>query len=581
MFKKIAIIGVACILLGANLPLLIVHGHGITTAATSEDLLSVTLHVTPDSIVYEGDIINCTITGNPPVKYWQINGQTHHTSFSGTDPVLFNPEATPLNDTYVNLTVTVENGSNSASDTVRIQLKRLFFGDIQFHSTISDGYNKPETMYTNAIKDNYLDFVCLTDHGEMINQRDLAPPQPVWMRIRTFVQVLLYKYLGRDEWKLLKENVQRFNNPGHFTTFLGFEYSSGPWLPGGSPFSPYNHQDVCHICFIYRDLYEDAQKYSAWDQYTFDDIFAAMNAEWEKGHLNIGFPHHPLMQATWYGAYTVNWTFLANMIKNTSARDRVLRGAEVYSRWGQAIGKYSSIPIEWPYAPLYIRDKPEFWVENGLWEWSKDARKNQRFVMEASSDTHGIDRPGSAATKNERISKVNPSGIVAAYATHNTRGEIWDALNNCSIYGLQTLKIRANVRFDGQMALGRWINCTAPLKIQITAQSAFLGLDSGGRAMCPNGYNPSELSYPIQDIWLIKKDTARGQPWCKVIGAVHPNTSLAVVEFQDSDVHPNDFYYVVIRQKGEHLGGTDTIPTNETNNEYMAFLGPVFIDNVT
>jgi hypothetical protein len=581
MFRKIAIIGVLCILLGAMTPLTIVNSHRITTVATNDDPLSVTLHVIPGTMVYEGDIVNCTITGNPQVKYWQINGQNHHTLFSGDDPVLFDPEPTPLNDTYVNLTVTVVNGSSSASDTVQIQLKRLFFGDIHFHSSISDGYNKPETMYKNAITDNYLDFVCMTDHGELINQQDITPPQPIWMWLRSFVQVLKYKFLGQDEWKMEKDNVRRFNNPGNFTTFLGFEYSSGPFFPGGSPFSPNNHQDECHICFLYRDLYEDAQKYSAWNQLTFDDIFAAMNAEWEKGHLNIGFPHHPIMQIKRWGAYTVNWTFLANMIKNTSARDRVLRGAEMYSRWGLAIGKYSGTPIEWPYAPLYIRDRPEFWVENALWEWSKDARKNQRFVLEASSDTHGIDRPGSASTKNERLTSGNPSGIVAAYATHNTRGEIWDALNNCSIYGLQTLKIRANVRFDGQMALGRWINCTAPLKIQITAQSTFPGLDSSGRAMCPNGYNASELSYPIQDIWLIKKDADRGQPWCKVIGAVHPNTSLAVVEFQDPEVHPNDFYYVAIRQKGEHIGESDTLNSTGTNDEYMAFLGPVFIDRVT
>jgi hypothetical protein len=148
------------------------------------------------------------------------------------------------------------------------------------------------------------------------------------------------------------------------------------------------------------------------------------------------------------------------------------------------------------------------------------------------------------------------------------------------MYGLQTLKIRANVRFNGQMALGRWINCSAsaPLKIQVTALSTFPGLDSSGRAMCPNGYNASELSYPIQDIWLVKKDTGRGQPWCHVIRAAHPNSSLAFVEFQDQDVHPNDFYYVVIRQKGEHL------PSDQPqigNDEYLAFIGPVFIDSVT
>jgi hypothetical protein len=96
--------------------------------------------------------------------------------------------------------------------------------------------------------------------------------------------------------------------------------------------------------------------------------------------------------------------------------------------------------------------------------------------------------------------------------------------------------------------------------------------------MCPNGYNTSELSHPIQDVMLVKKDASRGQPWCKIIGTAHVNSSLAVVQFQDSDVHPNDFYFVVIRQHGEHL------PVDEPlggNDEYLAFLGPVFIETVT
>jgi hypothetical protein len=553
----------------------------MTIVGAQDDSLSVTFHVTPGSTLFEGDRVNCSIAGNPTIKYWQINGQSHHTLFFGNDPVLFDPEPTPLNDTYVNLSVTIENGTRSASATVQIQLKRLFFGDIQFHTTISDGHNPPETMYQNAIKDNYLDFVGLTDHAELINQIDLTPPQTLREWLHSLLQVLEYKLLGMDEWAMEKEYVRGFYDPGHFTTFLGFEWSSGPFFPGGTPWSPNNHQDVCHICFTYRDVYDDAQKYSAWDKHTFDDIFSAMNTEWQKGHFNIGFPHHPLMQIRWWGGYTVNWSFLANNIQNTSARNQVLRGVEVYSLWGQAIGKYSGIPIEWHYEPFNMRDKPEFWVENGLWEWSKDARKDQRFVLEAASDTHVVDRPGSASSggkQNFAQSLQNPSGIDAVYATHNTRGELWDAMNNCSMYGLQILKLRANVRFNGQMALGKWINCTSPLNIQVTAFSTFPGLDSSGRAMCPNGYNASELSFPIQDVWLVKKDTDRGQPWCKVIGIAHPNSSLAVVNFQDPDVHPNDFYYVVIRQQGEHL------PANEPqsgNDEYLAFLGPVFIDSVT
>ena len=463
-----------------------------------------------------------------------------------------------------------------------MKIKRLFFGDIHFHSRISDGYHKIDTLYQNAIKDNYLDFVCLTDHAEIINGLDHTPHQPLWMRAQSLVQFFLYKVFGRDEWQIIKNKANEYYNPGSFTTFLGFEYSAGPWYPGGWPWSPNGHEDISHINFYYRDVYPDAPEFSGWEKHTFNDIFQAMSDEWDKGHMNVGFPHHPLMKMGIGGSCSVNWTFLANDIINTVSRDKVLRGVETYSKWGIAIGKYSGIPLLWPYYASSCDDYPEYWVENGLWEWSENERKNQRFVLMASSDNHAVDRPGSASMQS-RISKKhpNPSGIVAAYSVHNTRGEIWDALNSCSIYGSQLLKIRANVRFDGQMASGRWINCTSPLKIQVTAQSTFPGSDRSGRRMCPHDYSPDELDYPIIDIWLVKKDKARGQPWCKVVGHASPNTNLAVVHFEDSDVQPNDFYYVAVRQKGELLGEEHVNDKQDyTRDEYMALFGPVFINKV-
>jgi hypothetical protein len=307
-----------------------------------------------------------------------------------------------------------------------------------------------------------------------------------------------------------------------------------------------------------------------------------MAKEWDKGHLNIGFPHHPIgirnakknlgIKIMLY--YTTNWSFLAREIKNTNERDKILRGAEVYSRWGTAIGQFSNIPLTWPYPPTVMYDDRDCWVENSMWEWSESPyTKGQKFTLIAGSDTHRINRPGSAdLPKEEDYIHPNPAGIMGAFAIHNTREEIWDAMNDCDIYGSQLLKIRANVRFDGQMAYGRWINCSSPLNITITVQSTFSGLDSSGKNMCPHGYSSIELDHPIQDIWLIKKDRDKGRPWCKVINHLSPNSELVVVNFTDYDVQPNDFYYVALRQKGEEL--------KPGQNEYMTYLGPVFINNV-
>jgi len=547
---------------------------------TNSNAPTIKINLEPRTTIYEGDIINCTITGDSIQKYWTINNQAKHTTFYENNPLIFDPEPTPLDANYVNLTVYVENEHGRDSDTVEIIIKRIYFGDIHFHSWYSDGKYSADAMYQNAIKDNYLDFVCLTDHAEIINDFDKTSPNP----IRDRIQYLLNKLVKRSEWDLIKNKAIKYYNPGVFTTFLGFEWSASPEYPGGYLDSPYGHEDVSHVNFYYREIYSDAPEYSAWDKHTYDDVFQAMADEWDKEHLSLGFPHHPLVD-NGMETNTVNWTCLADEMVNTTARDKILRGAETYSCWGTALGKFSDIPIAWPYLEKNLHDQTDAWVENGLWKWSENSRKGRSFALMASSDIHFQSRPGSA--RPSRFYNIfsfhpdNPSGLVAAYAVHNTREEIWDAMYDCDMYGTQLLKNRVNVRYDGQMTNGNWINCSSPLKIQITAQSTFPGEDCSGRSMKPHGYSDEELDYPIQDIWLIKKDSDRGRPWCKIIGHATPNEDVVVVNFEDDDVQPNDFYYVAIRQKGQNLKRPlSKINDGAPGDEYMSFIGPVFIDNV-
>jgi hypothetical protein len=542
---------------------------------------TVKININPYTIVYEGDIIDCDITGNPTILYWMINNQSHHTTFYNEDPIIFDPEPTPLNKDYVTLTVYAENAYGNASDSVQLIVKRIYFGDIHWHSKICDGDYPLDTMYKNAVQDNYLDFAASTSHSHYIDAWcNLCTSVPKWDLIKTILQRLL----GYSEWQNIKDKAIEYYTPGKFSTLLGFEWTASSATPGGWKYSPNGWNDVCHINFYYRDIYPDAHKYSDYKELNYNMILEAMAKEYDKGHLNFGFPHHPQAYVVTYILksisqrhltcwYTTNWSFLANKISNPENRNKILRGAEVYSRWGTAIGQYYTpdFPWLWPYRDDRFANQTDSWIENAMWEWSSNKMKNQKFVLIASSDTHQQDRPGSALIgENSRL--LCPSGIIAAYAVHNTRGEIWDAINNCSAYASQLLKIRANIRFDGQMALGQWINCSSPLNITITAQSTFPGYDSSGKNMKPHSYLEDQLDYPIQDIWLIKKDNDKGRPWCKVINHTSPNTNTVVVNFQDFDVQPNDFYWVAIRQKGEEL--------KPGQNEYMAFIGPVFIDNV-
>ncbi len=624
--KKIIVIYITVLLI-------IISNISLMTNINAEafEAPAVKINIEPYTTIYEGDIIDCNITGIESVKYWTINNLTKHYTFHNDNPVIFDPEPTPLEDNYVDFTVYVQNQFGNSSDTVKLKIKRIYFGDIHWHSLLCDGKNPLDVMYSNAIIDNYLDFAAYSGHAERL---DTGFFNHYWARDKNqdiellALEGVLDQTFNVKEWDIVKNTAIEYYDPGNFTTLLGFECSQSEYHPGGWPWSPFGHEDRSHINFYYKDVYADAKDYGSLEKFTFDDIFEAMAKEWDKGNFNVGYPHHPLGQINFFNSkisFACNWSFLAENIKNTEDRDKVIRGAEVYSNWGQAIGKFSGLPITNPYGnPINQKDT---WVENAMWEWSENL-KGRKFVMMASSDTHKETRPGGS---NMQIQN-HPSGVIAAYSVHNKRSEIWDAMNNCSTYGTQILKIRTNVRFDGKMAYGSWINCTSPLEIQITAHSTFPGLDSSGKNMCPYGYSSDELDYPIKDIWLVKKDRDRGRPWCKIIGHSTPNSNMAVINFTDSDVQPNDFYYVAILQQGQAFepaknnispnlsddmaflgtsfssissGGPFNIigygsvlvkkfnqvfsdltslfkeENDKSGNEYMAFIGPVFIDNVS
>ena len=77
---------------------------------------------------------------------------------------------------------------------------QLLWGDIHGHSYCSDGTHSPEHYYGYGREVGYLDFCALTDHD-------------------TF---------SEEVWKELMESAESANQPGRFTTFLGYEWS-GEW----------------------------------------------------------------------------------------------------------------------------------------------------------------------------------------------------------------------------------------------------------------------------------------------------------------------------------------------------------------
>ena len=234
---------------------------------------SVTINITPYTTVYEGDIIDCTITGEITYKYWQINDGSEHTIFYDDDPLIFDPEPTPLDSAFVDLTVYAKNDYGCDSDTIQIELKRLFFGDIHWHTVISDGQHSIDTMYENAVNDNYLDFASCTDHAELIDGFNTKfGGVPEWDWIKTLIQ----KLLGISEWELMKEKAIDYYDPGRFTTLLGFEWTAAQWSIGGKEWTPNGCEDVGHVNFYYKDIYPDAREFADWQRINYDSIFKTM-----------------------------------------------------------------------------------------------------------------------------------------------------------------------------------------------------------------------------------------------------------------------------------------------------------------
>ena len=74
---------------------------------------------------------------------------------------------------------------------------QLLWGDIHGHSYCTDGTHSPEFFYSYGREVGYLDFCALTDHD-------------------TF---------SHEVWQEMMDSAEKANEPGTFTTFLGYEWA--------------------------------------------------------------------------------------------------------------------------------------------------------------------------------------------------------------------------------------------------------------------------------------------------------------------------------------------------------------------
>jgi hypothetical protein len=128
---------------------------------------------------------------------------------------------------------------------------RIYWGDIHWHSKLSDGIRQPDEGYLSARDETFLDFTAMTDHDfYMCTELN-------------------------DNWLFAQGRATFYNDPGKFVTFNAYEWTS----------PRYGHKNV----YYYSDgqplfPFSDGHGYL----YTPDELWQELD-----GRHVITIPHHP------------------------------------------------------------------------------------------------------------------------------------------------------------------------------------------------------------------------------------------------------------------------------------------------
>jgi hypothetical protein len=244
---------------------------------------------------------------------------------------------------------------------------KLYFGDIHGHSRLSDGTGTPEDYYRYARDVSGLDIAALTDHVDF----GLIP-------------------IKGKVWKRIKDAANNSYAPGHFVTFVGFEWTN--WN--------YGHRNV-----YYRD--GDGP------------VFRSIDPESDTpGEL---------------------WELISPYRAMTAAHH--VGGGPVPTDWNIPPG-----PNEWLVEICSIHGSSEYFgCEVGIYHpheghFVRDAlSRGYRLGIIASGDTHD-GHPG------QRSINARVNGLVGVYASELTREAVWEAFQLRRVYGTSGAKIILNFR---------------------------------------------------------------------------------------------------------------------------------------
>ena len=395
--------------------------------------------------------------------------------------------------------------------------RNLLWGDVHIHTSLSTDAHvmgvraMPDDAYTFArggeiehgagfgIKiGRPLDFAAVTDHSEYLGiMRDMDPELPLSSRslrtrlledspLRTTIAwirtMVLFKprfdgaeggdQVTANSWQTIIDSAERNYQPGRFTTFIGYEWSSMP------------DKNNLHRNIIYRGSKAPPVPFSSIESQDPRDLWAELEKQRASGLDNLAIPHNGNVSG---GLMYDSVAFDGSALDSAYAERRMLNEplSEIFQVKGQS-ETHPALSPEDSFADFeifdtilsgklryaepkggYIRDA----LRLGLEMSHRDGFNPYQFGVIGSSDSHNASTPAEEdnyhgklplfdGTASIRLGKSvllpesyqlsrrwGSAGLAAVWAEENTRESIFDAMRRKETYA--TSGPRIAVRFFG------------------------------------------------------------------------------------------------------------------------------------
>lgn len=399
--------------------------------------------------------------------------------------------------------------------------KNLLFGDLHIHTGLStDAYvfgvrTLPEDVYTFARGGTIehaagypiqisrpLDFAAVTDHAEYLGQARLAnlevptTQRPLrdlllngnalsitiaWIKSTAFIRQQGFGFgldevdegINRDAWQMTIDAAQKFNEPGVFTTFIGYEWSAFVDSPTVHIHRNviYRSDNVSDLPFSYLDSHypEDLWRFLAKENAAGRHAFAIPhNANLSDGNMYPSVDSYGKPITEEYAKMRSEYEPISEIlqIKGSSETHPLLSNLDEFANF--EIANLVSLGDDSDPGRVkgaYARDA----LRLGLELSHSEGFNPYTFGVIGSSDSHNASSPteessyhgklpmmdGSAGLRTDSATLlpagINPvtrwgsGGLAAVWAEENTRASIYDALQRKETFA--TSGPRISVRF--------------------------------------------------------------------------------------------------------------------------------------